>query len=215
MSYATLRQATKVLELISQKKVPSERLQRLLKGGFIADLLEVNGGLDRDAFRQFLQLGNLYPDLTELKGIVIPEDATVETLESAGGCDFQANYVKQYFTSEHFKVTVHGSRNLFLAHFNKAVTSQHVEAVAKEMGYEVGLVEDLLCVAAQSEYRELQRQFRIIALGSSTDVCGDRRVPALCGLDGDGRHLQLRRSDHEWGDSYRFLFVGKDRPLDA
>ena len=213
MSNATLPQATKVLELIAQKKVPSDRLQRLLEGGFLADLLEADSGLKRDEFRQFLKLGNLYPDLTELPGIIIPDNTTIETLKTACECN-QSDYASQYLTSEHFKVAVRGSRNLFLAHFNRKVTSEHVKAVAEEMGYKVALVEDLLCVGAHPEHRELQRQFPIRALGSSSVVRGDRRVPSLDRWY-DERYLYLTLCGGEWDDCCRFLFVGRDKPSDA
>jgi len=214
MSTATLPQATKVLELITQKKVPSDRLQRLLEGGFLADLLEANGNLNRDEFRQFLNLGKLLPDLTELEGIVIPDGATIASLKAAGEYDNQSDDAKRYLTDEHFTVTVTGSRRLFLAHFDKVVTSEHVEAVAKEMGYNVGLAEDLLCVGAHPEHRGLQRQFPIIALGSSAVVHGKRGVPYLRRW-GDGRDLYLRWYDSEWNGYCRFLLVGKENPSDA
>lgn len=214
MSNATLDQAKKVLELIAQKKVPSDRLQRLLEGGFLADLLEANSDLKRDEFRQFLNLGNLYPDLTKLTDIVIPDDATIATLKAACGCK-ESDYAKKYLTDEHFKVTVHGPRNLFLAHFKKNVTSEQVKAVVEEMGYKVALVEDLLCVGAHLEHRELQQQFPIIALGSSTVVGSDRLVPFLSRWGDDQRHLDLGSSDDKGGGYCRFLVVGKDKPSDA
>jgi len=214
MSIATLPQATKVLKLITQKKVSSDRLQWLLEGGFLADLLEANGNFSRDEFRQFLNLGKLHPDLTELSGIVIPEGATIASLKTASECDYQSDYAEQYITDEHFKVTVAGPRRLCLAHFNKNVTSQHVEEVAEEMGYEFALVEDLLSVGAHPEHRELQRQFSIVALGSSTVVVGDRRVPSLDGWGGR-RGLRLTWYGGGWRDRCRFLLVGKDTPSDT
>jgi len=214
MSTATLPQATKVLELITQKKVPSDQLQRLLEGGFLADLLEANGNLNRDEFRQFLKLGKLHPDLLELSGIVIPEEATIASLKTAGEYDYQSDYAKQYITDEHFKVTVTGPRRLYLAHFNKTVTSQHVEEVVEEMGYKVALVEDLLAVGTHPEHRELQRQFPIIALGSSAVVDDERSVPSLNGWSGK-RDLNLPWYGPEWNDDCRFLLVGKDTPLDT
>ncbi|MFH1353663.1 MAG: hypothetical protein ABIH36_00020 [bacterium] len=215
MSTATLPQATKVLEIITQKKVTSDRLQRLLEGGFLADLMEANDNLNRDEFRACLKIGKLHPNLLELEGIVIPEDATIANLKIAGEYDSQSNYAKQYLTDKHFKVTVTGPRRPYLAHFNKTVTSQHVEEVAEEMGYEVALVEDLLSVGSHPEHRKLQRQFPIIALGSSAVLYGFRRVPCLYGWL-DERELYLRCYDGGWAGHCRFLLVGKDTPpLDA
>lgn len=154
-----------------------------------------------------------HPEITKLPGIVIPDDATIETLKAACECN-QSDYAKQYLTDEHFKVTVHGPRKLFLAHFKKNVTNEHVETVAKEMGYNIGLVEDLLCVGAHPQHRELQRQFPIIALGSSTVVRGSLRMPFLHRWS-DGRRLDLRLDAYGWDDFCRFLFVGKDESSDA
>ena len=155
-----------------------------------------------------------FPKIMKLKGIIIPDDAAIETLKSAGEYDSQSDFASQYLTSGHFKVTVHGPRNLFLTHFNKKVTSEHVKAVAEEMGYSVGLMEDLLCVDAHSEHRELQLQVPIIALGLSAVVRGDHRVPYLDGWH-DKRCLHLSLYGSEWNDGCRFLLVGKDEPSDA
>ena len=163
--------------------ITTKEFQVMLSSGYFPLLNKaLRDGLplpDKDDFSVFLGLSNLFPDLTELTGIVIPDDATIETLKSAGEYDSQSGYAELYLTSEHFKVTVHGSRNLFLAHFKRDVTSEQVEVVAKYMGYELAVAEDLLSVGAHSQHRELQRKFSIIVLGSSTVVDGMRCVPCL------------------------------------
>ena len=195
-----------------------DHFQAMLNSGYFPLIRKaVLAGLElpsRDEFAEFLGLGKLHPDLMELEGIVIPEDATIASLKTAGEYDCQSDYAKQYITDEHFKVTMTGSRRLCLAHFNKVVTSEHVEEVAKEMGYKVALASDLLCVGSHPEYRELQRQYPIIALGSSTVVDGDRRVPYLDRW-GDERDLRLPWFGLEWHNDCRFLLVGKDTPSDA
>jgi hypothetical protein len=58
MNEGTLGQARRVLEIIDQKKVPEDRLQKLLGSGLFADLLEAEPLMvDRDAFRNLLSLG--------------------------------------------------------------------------------------------------------------------------------------------------------------
>ena len=191
----SLGQFRKLVELGQQKG----RLQERLEDGTLSELLEVSGDLNRGELRQFLKLESLYPDLTELVGIVIPEDATVDTLKSADAFDSESDYAKQHFTSGNFNVTVHGPRNVSLAHFKKNVTSEHVEAVAKKMGYEVALVEDLLCFGAHPEHCKLQEQFPILALGSATVLGRSLDVPCLDKFY-DIQSLDLFCCHSVWGD---------------
>lgn len=206
MNLATLKQANKLLELVIQKEVPSNRLQRLLEGGFIADLLEVDGHLDRDAFRQLLGLGNLMPDLMELTGSTLPEQSvTFGDRLAAGSYDWKDEAI----TEKRFPLTLAaGPRQLVLAHFNKVMTSQKVEEWAATNGYEVALIDDLFAVGCHSDYKELQRQFPIIALGSSARVDGLRRVPYLSGHVAR-RDLFLDWYGDDWYDGCRFLLVRK------
>ncbi len=211
MTIATLPQATKVLELITQKKVSSNQLQRLLEGGFISDLLEVNGSLDRESFRQFLGLGNLMPSLLELTGVVLPEQSvTYGDRIAAGGYDWKDDDI----TEKQFPLTLPaGPRPLVLAHFDKVRARQQVEEWSTENGYEFALFDDLLAVGSHPEYKELQRQFPIIQLGSSAVIHGYRRVPYL------GRGVAERDLDLLWYDvldwvrGCRFLLVRKVQPL--
>ena len=204
MSTATLPQAVKVLELLTQKKVSVDRLQRLLEGGFIADLLEANGNLNRDSFRQFLGLGTLYPvpTLIELPGIVL-SGSTVPLSQRIK--DGGYNWSNSDITAERFPLTLPpGPRNLVLAHFNQDIESESVEAWAKEHGYEVSPIDDLLAVGSHPEHKELQRQYPIVALGSSAVVGGSRHVPYLGG-SGSERDLGLDYDGSGWYAGCRFL----------
>lgn len=202
MTIATLPQAQQVLNLIIQKKVPSEQLQRLLEGGFLADLLDANGNLERESFRKFLGLGNLMPNLMELTSVVIPDQSVTFDDRIAKG-DY--NWKNDDLTEKRFPLTLSaGPRNLFLAHFDKTMTSEKVEAWAKENGYEVALIDDLLAVGSHSEYKELQRQFPILALGSSTVIDDERHVPDLSRV-GSERYLRLYWYVDDWSGLCRFL----------
>lgn len=168
----------------------------------------------RDELIKFIVLSSLRPSIMELPGIVIPDNASVETLKAAGKYDLQSYFAKQYLNDKHFRITtVHGPRNLFLVRFKRNVTIKHVEAAAEVMDYDVGLVEDLLCVGAHPEHRKLQLQFPIIAPGSSAVVDGSNRpyTPYLHGWVGK-RRLRLTACDGWWHEYCRFLFVGKDTP---
>lgn len=193
-----------------------EHLQKLF-GGYLVDLRDavMSGKLpDREAFHEFLGLGKLHPDLMELPGIVIPEGATIASLKAAGEYDNQSVDAKKYITGKYFKVTVTGDRRLSLIHFGKHMENRHVEEVVEKMGYVAALAEDLLAVGSHPEYRKLQLQFPIVALGSFVPMKGLREVPCL-GRYGSGRGLRLVWGGGEWGRLCRFLIVRKEVALAA
>ncbi|MEO6077176.1 MAG: hypothetical protein ABIP54_00115, partial [Candidatus Andersenbacteria bacterium] len=200
---ATLKQANKLLELVIQKETPSEQLQTLYEGGYLADLLDANlSTMNREAFRKFCGLGQLMPDLMELNGIILPEQSvTFGDRITKGAYDWKNDDL----TEKRYPLTLSaGPRNLVLAHFNKVMTSKQVEAWASENGYEVALIDDLLAVGSHSEYKELQRKFPIIALGSSAVVGGRRHVPDLSRSD-SRRFLYLLWYFDAWRGGCRFL----------
>ena len=131
------------------------------------------------------QAQSLNPQLMELEGIRIPDDATIETLEAAGKYDYKSKVADRYITSQQLRITVHRHRQLYLAHFvNDVVPSQAAVNTAHQMGYAVGLIGDLLAIGAHPDYRNLQLQFPIVALGSFVLVNGDRLIPFLRGQKG-------------------------------
>lgn len=57
MKEATLKQARKVLDLIADKEVPEDQLQKLLESGLLADLLDANTeAVNREDFRRAIGL---------------------------------------------------------------------------------------------------------------------------------------------------------------
>lgn len=209
MSIATLKQANKLLELVIQKGTSSQQLQAILENGFLADLLDANlSGMNREEFRRILGLKTpsqqyvLGAGIFRLPGIVLPEQSrTLDDRIADGNYDWKNGNI----TSQRFQLTLPaGPCELVLAHFNKVMTSKQVQQWATENGYEVALIDDLLAVGSHSEYRELQRQFPIIALGSFNIVCDERIVLCLGGRS-DWRCLNLSASDFDWGDDFRFL----------
>lgn len=95
-------------------------------------------------------------------------------------------------------------RSLVLVHFDDVMTSEAVEAWAKENGYEPAFIEDVLAVGSCPEYWELQRQFPIVTLGSSAVILGKRLVPYLRG-NGSVRNLYLYWCEDVWDARFRFL----------
>jgi hypothetical protein len=184
---------------------------------FMTDLVEVARSeegleqLDRDEFREHLDLDRILPEptITELSGVTLAgSQVGLEDQKAAGNYD----WVNSDITVERFPLTLPaGPQDLALAHFDVDVSSEQVEAWAVAHGYEPALIDDLLAVGAHGEYRELQRQFPIVALKSSAVIRGLRHVPCLYGLDSH-RSLRLNFWDYDWRALYRFLFRKVSKP---
>ncbi len=142
------------------------------------------------------------PSIVKLAGVVVPElSVSLAARIAAGGYDWHDDAI----TQKRFPLTLPApSRNLVLVHFDEVITSKGAEAWASENGFELGLIDDLLAIGSHPKHRELQRQFPIIALGSSAVIHGHRRVPFLDGLDA-GRYLRLIWCESGWRGRYRFL----------
>lgn len=214
MKLATPKQLVKVLDLINQKEVSAEQLQALLEGGYIADLLDANlSVLIRDTFRVACGLQKLFPDpiITDLAGIVLPDLAkTLGDRMADGAYDWKNSDI----TAERFPLTLPaGPRDLVTAWFQRDMKSEAVEQWAAKNGYDVSPIDDLLAVGAHPVHRELQRQFPIIAPGSSAVIDGHRHVPYLDGDDSE-RDLDLDWYDYGWSGYCRFLLARK-KSLDA
>jgi len=154
------------------------------------------------------------PVITELPGIVIPEDATIASLRRAGMYDRLKADAWEEINDENFAVTVTGPRSLSLAEFTESVTTRQVEEVIEKMGYKLALVEDLLAVGAHPEYRNLQLEFFITALGSRSSYYDDNPpfVPLLFSLEEERLLGETSAFDtEEWDDIVdRFLLVDEN-----
>ncbi len=91
-------------------------------------------------------------------------------------------------------------------HLNRNATSDEALAAMEREGLRPATFAELL--AFSLKYPELQRQFPIVALGSSALIRGDRRVPYL---DGHSRvrNLRLNWVGRAWNADCRFLAVRK------
>ena len=101
--------------------------------------------------------------------------------------------------------------SLELIHYNQVMMTQEVKADFARRGLVPGELAHLLALCMHPQYKDLQRQFSLIALGSSwVDPDGYRRVPCLDGLGG-GRYLYLRRvvPGYGWDGDCRFVAVRK------
>lgn len=100
-----------------------------------------------------------------------------------------------------------GIREFLLKHFGKAMTSEHVLAWAEANGYRAATLKEILAFVAA--HPDLQRQFWIVALGSSALRDGGRQCVPLLSSDGDGRRLFGNWFGRRWNAGDRFLLVRK------
>jgi len=115
--------------------------------------------------------------------------------------------VNSDITSDHFPVTGTGQKEkeITLFHFNRSIFSNDAIAEMEKAGYHPALVEELLSLGAA--YKELQKQFPIVALGSVWRYPdGSRHVPSLF-WNGDERRLDLHCFESGWFVDWRFAAV--------
>jgi hypothetical protein len=117
------------------------------------------------------------------------------------------DWISSDITEAHFPMYA----NFFLGtesklyHFNHEISSENAIKEAKKDGYRPATIWDLLDHGAKNP--NLQRRFRIVALGSVAEVVGYRRVACL-GRDDHGRCLFLGWFGSYWNNGdYRFLAV--------
>jgi hypothetical protein len=119
------------------------------------------------------------------------------------------DYANEYITATNFPIQGEGEVNteVVLVHFNRDISSEAAVTELAQMGLEPAKLEHLL--AFGSKFPEIQREFPIVALGSSwVDSRGGRRVPCL-GRWYAERRLFLYCWDGEWPGRYRFAAVRK------
>ena len=142
-------------------------------------------------------------------GYDMPRDkATLESEFSKNGVSdlFTCNYEWQPHSSCAEIDQTPGERIMLVKHFGRDTTSEANIAEMDKLGYRPATYLEAYAVAKANP--ELQRQFWIVALGSSAMVGGGRYVALLCS-DSDRRILNGYWFDFEWGSDYRFLFVRK------
>ncbi len=217
MKKASFRQAQRVLQVVGEQGLTGRQLQQLFVSGILTDVLEAAkldgfSKVNRDAVRVAVGLPKLIPDpvVTELPGIVLPDPSvTLGDRIAAGGYD----WFNDDITPARFPLTLPaGPAPLATVWFQRDMQAGEVEQWTATTEWEVALIDDTLAVGSHAEYRELQRQFPIIALGSSAVVDGRRHVPYLYGHD-TRRYLPLDWYDFSFRDGCRFLL--RKKPLVA
>lgn len=141
--------------------------------------------------------------------IVIDYGQALEQMITAGRYDWTNSDI----TAEHFPIKGNGTITLEtrLFHFNRRVSSEEavrlIVSADPTNPWQAARIEHELAYGAT--YPEEQRQFPIVALGSSCQILGDRYVSYL-GRYGAERDLGLSCWGDDWSAHYRFLAV---RPI--
>lgn len=145
-------------------------------------------------------------------GYDMPRDkATLEAVFSRDGVSelFYGNYEWKNHSSCAEIDQTPGERIMLVKHFNRAIGSEDAIAEMDKLGYRPAT--HLEAYAFAKANPEPQRQFWIVALGSSAMRDGDfdgRDVAVLYGYS-DESFLVNGWFGHEWDFGYRFLFVRK------
>lgn len=137
--------------------------------------------------------------------VTIDYAKSLEQMKSDGQYDWSNDDIN----GENFPITGEGTVevNLELVHFNRVFDTAVVEAELDKMGFRPVTIEELLAFGAT--YPEVQREFPVVAFGSSwVDPRGRRCVPFLY-RGGSARVLRLYWCDGAWPEDCRFLAVRK------
>ena len=167
-----------------------------------------DGSCTRTNLQAYLEKPNgLIDKSVSTTAIIITMDCTrsLKEMIKAGRYDWTNSDIKD----KNFPITEKGVFNTeaVLVHYNKVMKTEDILRDMESKGLVQGKIEHLLAVG--EKYPNLQRDFPIVALGSSwQDPVGFRVVPYLSG-DDSGRGLSLVWSDRDWDEDYRFLAVRK------
>lgn len=181
MSTATLDQAKHILVLLGQKNPSRESLNILFKSGFLSDLLDADlSRVSRDDFRKLL---GLYPLCMQIS---VDCNQTLEEMISACQCD----WVRGDITLRWYPVLGEGKKTMRveIAHLNCDISPNGAIAEIAKNGARPASIGELL--AFGTVFPEIQRRFRVVALGSFLEIQGSYNIPYL-GMGSDGRSLDL------------------------
>ena len=183
----------------------------------ISDAIKTLGGSDDDLHRVLTEKGlagkiaevimAINQKVDETYKVIVDYGLSLAEMVKAGKYD----WFNDDITDKRFEVQGDGQHEveLVLVHLNRNATTKEVLEYLHNQGLEPAKIEHLLAFGAT--YPELQKQFPIIALGSSfVDVSGDRFYPYLSCND-DERKLDLDWDDDDscWVDACRFLAFRK------
>jgi hypothetical protein len=201
MKNATLGHGVKILQLIDQKGIPGEQIQKIIGSGLLSDLLDANiGTVDRNEFRKLLGLNAFY-----IYHMTVDYSQSIEKAAKAG----KYRWVNSDITSENFPTKRSGivEVDIELVHFGRDMSTEEVLAELGKRGLRPAETHELLKLG--EKFPDLQREFPIIALGS---VCRDSYDDLSCpSLDSNRsvRVLYLYCLGGRWDGDYRFAALPK------
>ena len=138
-----------------------------------------------------------------VKSVKVDYNQSLREMIEAGKYDWVNNNIIQ----ENFPVQGEGVQKveLVLIHLNGRMKTKQVLEEFEKQNLRLSRLPELLAFGAK--YPNIQKQFRIIALGSVwVNSSGDYRVPYLGGFQGgNGRSLRLGWGRNGWGNIWRFL----------
>jgi hypothetical protein len=136
--------------------------------------------------------------------LVVDYDLSIEELVRRGGYDWSDGDIN----GKKFLIDRHGQEcvNAELVHLNEAVsTKDALRGLANRNLHTANIVETLTFGLT---YKDKQRKYPIVGLGSSCTVLGDRYFPCLWSI-GSERRLDLHWTDSGWHSDCRFLAIRK------
>lgn len=148
---------------------------------------------------------------------VLPAMAELERQFSKGGVSdlFNTSYAWEQDKSRKDFDNVPGDKAILVKQFTPeeikemgGLESENIITWGLKNGYVPGNKEELYALGINPETSDLQRQFWIVALGSSTMDGGSRYVAMLCSAS-SRRILGSNWFGREWDSDHRFLFVRK------
>ncbi len=201
----TPRQFVRVIETLDEKGLSSEQVQNDLLGkGILADIAEaiVHGTIPtREEFRKLLGL------VTMVFRFIVDYTMSLSETIALGKYDCVSDNIteKKFLKPTLFAGVQQATQAVEaeLLHFG-SISSDSALANMKKQGFRPATIWELLAFGAKNP--ELQRQFPIVALGSSCFLLWERHVPILGGYF-SGRGLYLYRFDDVWLGHFRFLVV--------
>lgn len=195
MAKATFDQFLQIGDMISKGAFDRETVQAIIEKRFEVKKISVP--------REHSLLENEY--LVHVAYDMPRDKAKLESEFSENGVSdlFYGNYEWQPHLSCAEIDQTPGNRVMLLKRFNRKIMS---EDAIDEMKRIYRPATHLEAYAFAKANPELQRQFWIVALGSSALCDGGRDVALLCSYS-DGRFLDCDVFDSEWGPDDRFLFV--------
>lgn len=137
--------------------------------------------------------------------VFVDEITPIETLLRE--CDL--SWGNENITSKNFPTVEGGKkekREVVIFNFKKDMSSEAVVFEMDKAGYRAGTIRELLALALKEP--DLQKDFPIVALGSSAKIDASRPLGCLSS-DGGNRCLCLESLGGIWAVGYRFLAVRK------